>query len=84
VYFGSEKTQLPDVKVELAGYAYEAPVTATSTTGKDGRFSITRIKPGRYWLRARHPRVGHLDVEFRLRSSLFLASQYRYGDRGGG
>ena len=71
VYFGSEKTPLPDVNVEIAGYAYESPVVASSTTDKNGRFSISGVKPGRYWLRAKHSAVGYFDVEFRLRSSLF-------------
>jgi hypothetical protein len=60
------ETPTPGCEVEIAGYAYGAPVIASSTTGKDGHFSIFGAKPGRYWLRARHPAAGHLDVEFRL------------------
>lgn len=68
VYFGSERHPLADVRVDITGYAYGAPVVASSTTGKDGRFSIASIKPGRYRLNAKHPAVGHMDVEFRVPS----------------
>ena len=68
IFFGSEQDPLPDVRVEIAGYAYGSPVVAFSTPGKDGRFSINGIRPGRYWLNARHPVVGHFEVEFRVPS----------------
>ncbi len=71
VYFGSEQRPLPDVKVEISGYDYGASVVGSTTTGTDGRFVIPGIKPGRYWLQAQHAVAGHLEVEFRLRSSLF-------------
>src|SRR5260221_244520 len=57
IFFGSEQHPLQDVRVEISGYAYGAPVVASSTTGKDGSFSVTGVRAGRYWLNARHPVV---------------------------
>ena len=77
VYFGSETRPLSDVRVEIKGYSYGAPTVANTTTGKDGNFKIDNIKPGRYWLDAKHPVVGHFSVEFRLQRSWFRRRQKR-------
>ncbi len=69
VYFGSEKNVLPGVKIEITKYSYQGPVIATTVTNSDGQFTLPGLRRGRYLLRARHPVVGGLDVEFRLRPS---------------
>ena len=77
VYLGSEKHPLSDVRVEISGYNYGASVVASRTTAINGRFVIPDIKPGRYWLHARHPVVGYMGVEFRVRSSLLWRHKRR-------
>ncbi len=77
VYYGSERRPLADVKVEILPYAYGAPAVASSTTGSEGTFSIPGIKPGRYWLNAKHPVVGHFAVECRIVHSFFRSRHTR-------
>jgi hypothetical protein len=75
VFFASEDRPLSDVKVEIKGYDHGAPSIASTKTGKDGHFKFGGIRPGRYWLEAKHAHVGRLAVEFRLRRSWFRHRQ---------
>ena len=58
VYFEyeGERIILDDVVVQVVSQR-ENRVLAETTTNSEGRFSISRVKAGRYWLRTKHPQI---------------------------
>jgi hypothetical protein len=68
VYFevGGNRLALSDVTVEVAPYGYKKPPLAAVVTKQDGRFSLARIRPGRYYLSVRHATIIGLSVEMRV------------------
>jgi hypothetical protein len=64
------RTPLRDVTLEVAPYGYQKPALTKVITGDDGRFDLSTIPPGRYYLTAHHPAVIGLRVEVRLKKKM--------------
>jgi hypothetical protein len=69
VYFeaGGKKEALADVVMELAPYGYDRPVVKKVVTDSKGWFEMLSVRPGRYYLSAKHEAVIGLRVEIRFK-----------------
>jgi hypothetical protein len=69
VYFEYEgKRRILDDAVVQVVSQRDNRVLSEMTADSEGRYSIKGIKPGRYWLRAKHPQVIGYDAELILTS----------------
>lgn len=60
---------LGDATVEISAYGYQKPVLAKMTTPADGRFDLSMVAPGRYYLSTEHPAIIGMRVEIWLQPS---------------
>lgn len=64
---GGKKEALSDVLMELAPYGYDRPAVKNTTTNPEGWFEMLNIRPGRYYLTAKHKAVIGLRLEVRVK-----------------
>jgi hypothetical protein len=69
VYFevGGKKEALSDVVMELSPYGYDRPAIRKVATDTKGWFEMLDVRPGHYYLSAKHEAVIGLRVEIRLK-----------------
>jgi len=64
--FYRDERPIENVKVQLLKYRGDEKVVSETVTDSEGRFYL-KAKPGRYWLRAREPHIGGLNVETKVK-----------------
>ncbi len=69
VYFevDGKRKALSDVVIELSPYGYDRPVVKKAATDFEGSFEMPNVRPGHYYLTAKHAAVIGITVEIHLK-----------------
>jgi hypothetical protein len=65
----SRNTPLDGTEIKILPYAYAKPAIAETITNAEGAFTISGIRPGRYYLSVRHPALIGFNFEVRLKGT---------------